>query len=375
MERYRLITKNLVTYGSKSNYNLVKKQAIFLFLSICLFITETTFSQEIAATDQDIQVTELFSKNDPIPVKLRYSNKILRKETNDSTYIDSEISYMTSDESWNTLEVRIRARGNYRRENCYFPPVKVKIKKSVSAGTLFEGNKKLKLVLPCVLQNDYNDKVLKEYIAYKLYELVSPYHFKTRLLNIDFTDEKGKKVKNFIVKGFFIEDIDRVKDRCDGKQIKRSVHPLQQNDLCSVRNDFFQFMIGNTDYSLAYRHNEKLLFVDGNILPVPYDFDMSGLVDASYAVVSQVQGEVLSIEEVTQRLYRGFKRNPEVYQTVRKEFLNNKSKMLTIINDLESSFEDPKEFSKAKSFINDFFEVIANDNTYRKEILGVARLK
>jgi hypothetical protein len=92
-------------------------------------------------------------------------------------------------------------------------------------------------------------------------------------------------------------------------------------------------------------------------------------------VVSQVQGEVLSIEEVTQRLYRGFKRNPEVYQTVRKEFLNNKSKMLTIINDLESSFEDPKEFSKAKSFINDFFEVIANDNTYRKEILGVARLK
>ena len=107
-------------------------------------------------TDQANQVTELFLTNDPIPVKLRYSNKVLRKETNDSTYIDSEIEYMTSDDSWNTLEVKIRARGNYRRENCYFPPVKMKIKKSVTAGTLFEGNKKLKLVLPCVLQNDYN---------------------------------------------------------------------------------------------------------------------------------------------------------------------------------------------------------------------------
>ena len=353
----------------------MKKQAIFLFVSICLFITGTTFSQEIASADQDNQVTELFLQNDPIPVKLRYSNKVLRKETNDSTYIDSEISYMTSDESWNTLEIKIRARGNYRRENCYFPPVKMKIKKSDSEGTLFEGNKKLKLVLPCVLQNDYNDKVLKEYIAYKLYELVSPYHFKTRLLNIDFTDEKGQKVKNYMVKGFFIEDIDGVKDRCNGKQIKRAVHPLQQNDLCSVRNDFFQFMIGNTDYSSAYRHNEKLLFVDGDILPVPYDFDMSGLVDASYAVVSQVQGEVLSIEEVTQRLYMGFKRNPEVYQSVRTEFLNNKSKMLTIVDDLESSFEDPKEFSQARRFINDFFEVLANDKTYRKEILSVARLK
>lgn len=353
----------------------MNKQTIYLFLFTYLLFVGTTFSQEMVNTDQDNQVTELFLTNDPIPVKLRYSNKVLRKETNDSTYIDSEIEYMTSDDSWNTLEVKIRARGNYRRENCYFPPVKMKIKKAVTAGTLFEGNKKLKLVLPCVLQNDYNDKVIKEYLAYKLYELVSPYHFNTRLLDIDFTDEKGQKVKTYTVKGFFMEDIDRLKDRCNGKQIKRSVHPLQQDDLCSVRNDFFQFMIGNTDYSSAYRHNEKLLFVDGKIMPVPYDFDMSGLVDASYAVVSQVQGEVLSITDVTHRLYRGFKRDPAIYQSVRKEFLNNKIKMLAIINDLESSFEDPKEFAQARKFINDFFDVLANDTRYRKEILNEARLK
>jgi hypothetical protein len=353
----------------------MKKQAIYLFIFTCLLNFSYSFSQELADLEKVGQSTELFAIDDPLPVKLSYSNKILKKETNDSTYIDSEISYMTSEGAWDTLEMKIRARGNYRRENCYFPPVKLKIKKSSAEGTLFEGNKKLKLVLPCVLQKDYNDKVIKEYMAYKLYEFVSPYYFKTRLLDIDFTDVKGEKLKEYTIKGFFIEDIDEVSERSGGKEIKRSIHPLEQDDLCSVRNDFFQFMIGNTDFSSAYQHNEKLLFIDNSIMPVPYDFDMSGLVDASYAVVSQVQGEVLSIEKVTQRLYRGFKRDEATYQKVRKEFLDNKTKMMAVVDDLESSFEDPREFTQAKGFINDFFYILANDNTFNKDIVNVARLK
>jgi hypothetical protein len=102
---------------------------------------------------------------------------------------------------------------------------------------------------------------------------------------------------------------------------------------------------------------------------------MSGLVDASYAVVSQVQGEVLSITEVTQRLYRGFKRDEATYQLVRKEFLDNKAKMMAVVDDLESSFEDPREFVIAKKFINDFFYILANDNSFNKDIVDVARLK
>ncbi len=352
----------------------MNKQAINLFLFTYLLFVGITFAQELVNTDQDNKVTELFLNNDPLPIKLNYSNKILKKETNDSTYIESEIGYMTSDESLETLEVKIRARGNYRRKNCYFLPMKMKVKKSVSKGTLFEGNKKLKLVLPCFMAKSGSDKVLNEYMAYKLYEIISPYHYNVRLLDIDFTEPKGGKVKSYNLKGFFIEDIDNVADRCSGKQIKRSVHPLQQDDVCSVRNDFFQFMIGNTDYSSAYLHNEKLLFVDGYIMPIPYDFDMSGLVDASYAVVSVVQGQELNITEVTQRLYRGYKRDPAIFESVRQEFLDNKFEMLTIINDLESSFDDPKEFEKARKFINAFFEVLADDRSYRKEILNVARL-
>ena len=100
-------------------------------------------------------------------------------------------------------------------------------------------------------------------------------HKKNALRSIDSLDE---------LEAFMIEDIANVADRNRGKRLKRTVHPLQQDHLSSVQNDFFQFMIGNTDFSSAYQHNEKLIFVDGRqAIPIPYDFDMSGMVNAHYA--------------------------------------------------------------------------------------------
>jgi hypothetical protein len=143
-----------------------------------------------------------------------------------------------------------------------------------------------------------------------------------------------------------------------------------------VQNDFFQYLIGNTDYSIAYQHNEKLIFVPNKkAMPVPYDFDMSGLVNASYAVVSVVQNQQLDITKVTQRMYRGFKRDEKIYQQVRKEFLDNKIKMVEIVDSFESSFDNPKEFAKTKKFVLDFFTVLVNDSKFNKEILAMARTK
>ena len=78
------------------------------------------------------------------------------------------------------LKLRLRARGNFRRNTCYFPPIKMKIKKDQTEGTVFEGNKTMKLVLPCKLEAENNDNILQEFIAYKIYEMISPFHFKTK---------------------------------------------------------------------------------------------------------------------------------------------------------------------------------------------------
>jgi len=353
----------------------MKKQLFLLFLFAYFCPFHSSYTQNKEKSDESIKISKLFRSQEKLPIKLSYSNKDLKRNTNDSTYIKSELSYELEDGSWKTLEVDLRARGNYRRKNCYFSPLKIKIKKPVTKGTLFKGNKKLKLVLPCSKGNTMSDNIVKEYMAYKLYETISPYHFKTRMVSIDYTELRNKKTENHQLKGILIEDDNKIAKRYNGLVLKRSMHPLNQDAICSVQNAFFQFMISNTDYSTAYRHNEKLLFIDKKMIPVPYDFDMSGLVDASYAVVSEIQNEVLDIENVKQRLYRGFKRDEQVLQQIRKQFLDNKIQAIQTIDDFSNEFENQKEFEIAKIFILDFYEILANDLKFKRQIVDRCRTK
>lgn len=319
------------------------------------------------------ETTPLFSNQEPIQIKLKMSIKDVKKNTNDSTYLESMLYYKNNNDKYDSLKIDLRARGNNRRENCYYAPLKLKMKKSVSKETPFVGNKKLKLVLPCLIESNNDDYVVKEYMAYKLYEIVTPVHYKTRLANIEFIEERGKRTKTNDLKGFLIEDVDNVAKRLNGNEIKRRIMPLQQDDLASVRNSFFQYMIANTDYSTMYNHNGKLLFIDKKIIPLPYDFDMSGLVDTSYSVVSNVQNMNLDITEVTERVYKGYKRDPLIFEQVRQEFIGNKSKIFEVIDSLENYFQDKNQFIRARKFIESFFEIIQNEKSYKRNILDKLR--
>jgi len=352
------------------NKQIIIKLLLFYFLcTLSCFAFQDNNDKKIG------KITKLFSSDSVLLIKMNYANKEIRKNTNDSTYLKLDLDYQIGSEEWKSLPVKIRSRGNNRLKNCYFAPVKIKLKKEDTKGTLFKGNKELKLVLPCLTEKDGDDYLLKEFLAYKLYEVISPYHFKTRLLSISLTEPKGKNIKEHKIKGFFIEDIEEVADRFGGNVLKRNVHPMQQDALCSVQNAFFQFMIGNTDFSTAYQHNGKLLFVNKTTIPVPYDFDMSGLCNTGYSVVSQVGSDVLPITDVTQRLYRGFKRDTEVMLEVRNQFLENKTKMLAIIEAHKVYFDNPKDYLRCNAYIQDFFDILVNDNKFEREIIKQARTK
>ena len=355
------------------NLRRTKKQSLFLFALACFSLFNSVFSQEPGNYPTAENVSKLFQEEEVLSIKLRYSNKEVKFNTNDSTYVTTDMSYQETDGSWKSLALELRARGNFRRKNCFYAPIKMKIKKVNAKGTLFEGNKRLKLVLPCFVCKNADDFVVKEYLAYKMYESLAPYHFKTRLVSIDFTEIRGKRSKSRQITGILIEDVKNVANRHKGNVYKRHMNPMAQDSLTSVQNALFQFMIGNTDFSTTYQHNQKQLFVEGKLLPVPYDFDMSGFVNSDYAIVSKVQNRVLPIEEVTDRLYKGYQRDPQVFDRVRQAFVANKSHIFRLIEAHKALFKSCRQFSEAKDFISGFYRILENDKRFTAQVVNAAR--
>ena len=206
------------------------------------------------------------------------------------------------------LDVRLRTRGNFRLDpaNCSFPPLRVDFKKAKADGTVFEGQDKLKLVVPCRPNlKAYEQYVLREYLLYRVYATITDMSFKVRLARITFRDSSGGS-DPFTRFAFFIESDaamaarvqGRLLDIPDGKIIRANV---LSPDI-STRVAVFEYMIGNTDWADARIHNVASLLVGGRVASVPYDFDFSGAVQAPYATPAPG----LPIANVRQRYYQGW---------------------------------------------------------------------
>lgn len=343
----------LITFKSKL---LLAGTVIFILLNSSLK-AQKVFKQD-----------SLYSNKKPLKIKLNYSNKNLNKNTNDSTFIKSKLIFFEKKIN-KEIQVSLRARGNFRRKHCYFTPVKIKIKKSDASNTIFSDNRTLKLVLPCKNDRDKNDNILKEFIAYKIYEIISPYYFKTRRLEVDYTNQKNKKGKNYNLVGFLIEDDDRVAKRFDGKIVKRKISPLAMDDFNSVNLSFFNFLIGNTDFSSAHQHNGKLLFYKKKIIPIPYDFDLTGWVKPKYGLgITNRLG--YSFEE---RNYIGFKRGKNIYSKVRNHYLRLKEKIFNTVELYESEFEYKKSYNLMIDYLREFYEILEDDKLYDNLIISEAK--
>ncbi len=317
------------------------------------------------AIAQIAEETALFGSDEILEAKLQISFRDIKQSKNDTIYQATQLFYRSAGKQWDSINVQIRARGKFRRENCFFTPLKMKIKKKEGEGTLFAGNKNLKLVMPCLKSSGNNDLVIKEYLCYKLYEKISPYNFSTRLLNLTLIDNRNKNSKTYHVKAFIIEDDKQIARRSNGKILEGfQRNPLFQQDSIAALQDVFQYMIGNTDWSSVMQHNVKVMLLPSKMkVPIPYDYDMTGLVNAPYAVVK----ESMPIKNVRERHFRGYCRNREVNEYVRLKYLELEPSLWLTVHNVKEHM-DPKEFMVAENYLKDFFSLARNKEKYDENI-------
>jgi hypothetical protein len=320
------------------------------------------------------ETDSVFSREEPMDIRLEISLKQMRNSTKDTSWVSDKLYYRNGSGSFDSIKIDLKGRGHFRLTECYFPPLWIKIDKKDAKGTAFDGNKKLKLVLPCKTYKEDNPLILREYLCYKLWEVISPYAFKTRLVNVDLTERGGKKNKNFQLKGILIEDLEKAAKRLNAEpktDLKIAAWNLEDTNV--LRFYMFQYLIANTDWSTTAQHNSKLILLPNrSYIPLPYDFDLSGVVNAHYAFVSLAGDVELPIENVRQRLYRGFCNPLGATQYVRVEIRAKEAALLSVPDLLKGQLDD-KEISGIKSYLKEFFDILKSDYLFRDNILDKCR--
>ena len=230
------------------------------------------------------------------------------------------------------IDVMVRVRGKSRARVCEFPPLRISFPAGLSESA-FAGQESLKLVSHCRDGKKGESNAMEEYMAYRIFNLLSPASYRVRPLRIHFRDS-AKRGDGDLRYGFLVESSSDLAARNQGQMVDRKGISLGQLDPEQAALTYvFQYMIGNTDWSLVAAeedefccHNGKLLDIGGVIHYVPYDFDLSGLVNASYAKPDPS----LKLRNVRLRRYRGFCSNQQVVLDAVKKVVSLKSRVMEV---------------------------------------------
>jgi len=278
----------------------------------------------VGAQDKD-KPAKIFDRDDVIAVTIEGPWRAVARATSNTPTWPGEFKYTTADGAIVRIPVTISRRGLTRARVCDFPPLRLDFDKEAAKGTAFRGPGNMKLVTHCFQNERYSQYYIKEYLAYRMYNLVTPLSFRVQGLDARYveTGDESRAVERF---AFLLEDPDDVAKRNDLERLTIDrIKPSQMNPVQTERFVLFQYLISNLDWEVLAGpeetccHNARLLGKADQsvpIIPVPYDLDSSGLVNTHYAAPPAV----LKVRDVRERMYRGFCAHNDALRGVMGEF-------------------------------------------------------
>ena len=307
----------------------------------------------------------LFDTADPLAVTLTADFDATAKERGEQKHPHPGVlTYVTPGGDSVKLNVNLHTRGHYRLRLCPFPPLKIDVDKNESAHTLFAHQGNLKLVVQCRDNRANTNYLLEEYLIYRVYNLLTPRSFRVRLARVTYVDATARHDPETRY-GFFLENDGRMAGRnhthvLDTKGVGQAETDRSQMGLVTV----FEYLIGNTDWSVAGLHNIVLLEDStGVVFPVPYDFDWSGVISPPYAVPDSRLG----IRTVRERVYRGYCRTPAELEPHFAAFNAVKDSIYALYSRQEGLERGRVE--QSLGYYDEFYKMINDPRRVKREFL------
>ena len=340
----------------------------FALLVLCLIPLAAANGAEVAPLFQSAEILD-FTLTGPF-------RQIDRERDKEQEY-DGSLTYNTDSGAEVQLDARFEVRGNWRLRTdvCRYSQLWIDLRRRQVPGTVFEGQNRLKLVVQCRRQERYSDYIIKEFLAYQMFGRLTSPGFGARLVNVtyDYSDDEGESRTHL---GLLVEHKDTVAERAGATNV--DLNRVDLTDLEPVQSSLvalFMMMIGNTDFSLAAGpegdeccHNAKLLDRDGSYVPIPYDFDASGFVNASYAADPNPS---FGIRNNRQRLFRGYCLHNDYVADAIPVFMEAKRDLVALVE--ESAIAANRTKRDAIAYLEDFFELISDAEEIEDEIYGECR--
>ena len=301
----------------------------------------------------------LFASLDPLEVTLTGDFKAINKDRNQESKQRYPGTLKVGEEE---LPVKFAARGHVRRmaRTCDYVPLKVEFEKP-GPTSVFARQEGLKLVVQCAGGGDYEQYIYKEYLAYRIYNTLVPHQsFRARLAKVSYVDRaSGKPAGNRV--GMFLEDEGDVAKRMEGRvvELQRLLFENLDSDALMPMM-IFEYMIGNTDFSIYALHNVRIVQrPDKSLHPVPYDFDFSGLVNAPYALPARG----LLLKNVQERFYRGPCRRQEQVDPYVANFVAKRAHIQALPESIPGI--DRRTRDETRDYINSFYSSIKSTKDVR----------
>lgn len=337
-----------------------KQTCLFNSLFFCI----VTFAQEIPV----INSSTFFKEEAVLHISLISDFSHLQRYAEKETYQPAIIILQLADSSLIKEEISIKSRGNQRKNICAMPPLMLLFNSRQS--TIFKNPGRLKLITGCANTSNYEQLIFKEFLTYKIYNLITEKSFRVRLVQIHFRDTH-EKIKPYIQYGFFLEDVDEMAQRNNCRETGKKYQTEQTNRKQTTLLALFQYMIGNTDWEVSVNKNIKLIKEAGSAesapYAVPFDFDYAGLVNAGYAVPHPFY----EIESVTERVYKGFSRTSEELDEAIAILQHQKEAILNLIR----NFKLLESYNRREmaDYIETFYRMVQNKHFIKTKFINNAR--